>query len=164
MRRDPGGTRRKHARQEKVSTIIELMDRYTDEDSDVSLMTGVASPKQGPVFIPDETAVVADPEARHASRVSGPSTCSTDGKPPDQLHSSSTAATTTPAGEPRGASATTADEWALWEKKEQDAWDRRTRLQAAVIREKERRMNEDLRDFANDHCRTGHASAPCVRE
>ena len=128
----------------KCSTIIELMDRYTDEDSKVNLMTGVAFPKRGAVFIPDKSAVVADPEARLASRVSGPSSCSTDGKPPDQPHSSSSAATTTPSGEPCGTSATTSDEAALIEKNKPGELYRRAQMQAAFARSKERQMFECL--------------------
>ena len=134
----------------KFSLIFELMDQYTDEDSDVNLLTGVAIPKQGPVSIPAKTAVVADPDARHASQVSEPSTKGArDGKPPDQPLSSSTAATATPAGEPRGASATTLYKAALIQKNKQAAVDRRSQLQAAAAREREQQIFESQQWLPN---------------
>ena len=99
--------------------------------------------------IPAKTAVVADPEARHASQVSEPSKGAQDGKAPDQPPSSSTAATATPAGEPRGASATTSDEAALIEKNKQAALDRRVQLQAASARDREQQIFESQQWLPN---------------
>ena len=130
--------------EKKCRDIIELIDLYIEEDQQVHPLTGVIFPGRGAVFIPDEPAVVADPEARLASQVSGPSSCSTDGKPPDQPHSSSSAATTTPSGEPCGTSATTSDEAALIEKNKPGELYRRAQMQAAFARSKERQMFECL--------------------
>ena len=124
----------------KFAIIVELMGLYTAEDSDASLLTGVASPKQGPVLITDKTAVDIDPEARRASQASEPSSFSAGWKPPDQPPSSSTAATASPAGEPLGVSATTSDKKALTDKNKQAALDRRSQLQAAARAHREHQI------------------------
>ena len=127
----------------KFSTIFELMDRYTDEDSDVQLLTGVAIPKQGPVYIPAQTAVVAVPEPRDDSQVSEPSRCSAVAKSPAHPPSFWTAATTAPAGEPRGTVAAASDKAAVIAKNKQAALDRRVQLQAAAARDREQQIFEN---------------------
>jgi hypothetical protein len=42
----------------KFQDIFGLMDKYTDEDSDVSLLDGLAIPSAGPVFVPASNVVV----------------------------------------------------------------------------------------------------------
>ena len=124
----------------KYDIIVELMGLYTDEDSDVSLLTGVASPKQGPVLITDKTAVDIDPEARRASQASEPSSFSAGWKPPDQPPSSSTAAAVSLAGEPLGDSATTSDNRDWIEMSKQATLDLISHLQAAARADREHQI------------------------
>jgi hypothetical protein len=126
----------------KFSTIFGLMDRYTDEDSDVQLLTGVAIPKQGPVYIPAQTAVVAVPEPRDDSQVSEPSRYSAVAKSPTPRPSCWAAATIAPACEPRGTLATAPDKAAVIAKNKQAALDRRVQLQAAAGRDREQDIFE----------------------
>ena len=114
----------------KFGIIFQLVDQYTDEDSDVNLLTGVQMPTHGPVFIPAKTAEAEEPSAGLASVVPEPPSFSMDPKPPEQPASSSTAANAIPAAGSRGASALTADQVDLIDKNKKAALERRSQLQA----------------------------------
>ena len=115
----------------KFGIIFQLVDQYTDEDSDVNLLTGVQMPTHGPVFIPAKTAEAEEPSAGLASVVPEPPSFSMDPKPPEQPASSSTAANAMPAERRRrGAAALTADQVDLIDKNKKAALDRRSQLQA----------------------------------
>ena len=114
----------------KFGIIFQLVDQYTDEDSDVNLLRGVQMPTHGPVFIPAKTAEAEEPSAGLASVVPEPPSFSMEPKPPEQPASSSTAATANPAAGSRGASALTADQVDLVNRNKKAALERRVQLQA----------------------------------
>ena len=51
----------------KFQDIFGLKDRYTDEDSDVSQLDGLAIPSTGPVFVPAANVILASAFAPSAS-------------------------------------------------------------------------------------------------
>lgn len=115
----------------KFGIIFQLVDQYTDEDSDVNLLRGVQMPTHGPVFIPAKTAEAQEPAAGLASVVPEPPSFSMEPKPPEQPASSSTAANAIPAERRRrSAAALTADQMDLIDKNKKAALDRRSQLQA----------------------------------
>ena len=131
----------------KFGSMFTLMDHYTDEDSDVNLLMGVEIPKQGPVFIPSNTIVDKEPEARLAAQVSSPSSSSMEPKPPHQPATSSTAAAASPASESRGATALTSGKAALIEKNKKAALERRALIQAEAQRSAEQNIFESMQWF-----------------
>jgi len=115
----------------KFGIIFQLVDQYTDEDSDVNLLRGVQMPTHGPVFIPAKTAEAEEPSAGLASVVPEPPSFSMEPKPPEQPASSSTAANANPLRTgSRGASALTADQVDLVNRNKKAALERRVQLQA----------------------------------
>ena len=133
----------------KFGIIFQLVDQYTDEDSDVNLLRGVQMPTHGPVCIPAKTAEAQEPAAGLACGVPEPLTSSMEPKPPDQPASSSTAATANPAGGSRGASALTADKVALIEKNKKAALERRSQLQAETRAGVEQHIFESMQWLPN---------------
>ncbi len=128
----------------KFGLIFQLVDQYTDEDSDVDLLRGVRIPTHGPVCIPANPAEPQEPAAGLASMVPEPPSFSVEPKPPELPASSSTAATANPAAGSRGASALTADQIDLIEQNKKVALERRSQLQAEAREGDQQRIFESM--------------------
>ena len=134
----------------KFGIIFQLVDQYTDEDSDVNLLRGIQMPTHGPVCIPAKTAEAQEPAAGLASVVPEPPSFSMEPKPPEQPASSSTAANANPLRTgSRGASALTADKMALIEKNKKPALERRSQLQAETRAGVEQHIFESMQWLPN---------------
>ena len=133
----------------KFGMIFQLVDQYTDEDSDVNLSRGVQMPAHGPVCIPATTAEAQKPAAGLASVVPEPPSFSMEPKPPELPASSSTAATANPAAGSRGASALTADQVDLIEKNKKAALERRSQLQAEARESVQQHIFESMQWLPN---------------
>ena len=128
----------------KFGIIFQLMDEYTDEDSDMDLLRGVQIPQHGPVYIPAKTPEAQEPAAGLGSVVPEPLTSSMGPKPAHQPASSSTAATASPAGGSPRASALTADQLALIDKQKKAALERRSQVEADTRADVQQHIFENM--------------------
>jgi len=128
----------------KFGMIFQLVDQYTDEDSDVNLLKGVQIPAHGPVCIPPTTAEAEKPTAGLASVVPEPPSFASELKPPELPASSSTAATANPAAGSLGASALTAIQVELIDKNKKAALERRAQLHAEAREDDQQHIFESM--------------------
>ena len=114
----------------KFSMIFALMDQYTDEDSDVNLLSGVEISKSGPVCIPAKTA--AGHAAQDLIPLTAPQPSCNSAVPltPDQTDPAVIAAGALKPGEPRTAVAKSLPYSDVIEKNRQEALERRARQKA----------------------------------